>query len=104
MNAAAYLPSSALPGNMAPVVAPRPTANFAAAKKAAQDFEAVFITQMLGQMSEGISTDGPFGGGPGEAMFRSLMFDEYGKQIAAQGGFGLAREVTSELLRFQEKH
>ena len=31
-------------------------------------------------------TDGPFGGGQGEEMFRSLMIDEYGKQIEAQGG------------------
>ncbi len=86
----------------APITAPAPTANVAAAKKAAQDFESVFISQMLGQMYEGISTDGPFGGGQGEAMFRSLMLDEYGKQVAAQGGIGIADAVTKELLRHQE--
>ena len=53
-------------------------------------------------MFDGISTDGPFGGGQGEAMFRSLMLDEYGKQIAAQGGIGLADAVTRELLKTQE--
>jgi Rod binding domain-containing protein len=36
-------------------------------------------------------------------MFRSLMLDEYGKQIAGQGGFGLAKAVTRELLSTQEK-
>ncbi len=82
--------------------APAATANVKAAKKAAQDFEAVFITQMLGQMFSGISTDGPFGGGQGEQMFRSLMIDEYGKQIAAQGGIGLADTVTRQLLKNQE--
>jgi Rod binding domain-containing protein len=35
-------------------------------------------------------------------MFRSLMLDEYGKQIAAQGGIGLADTVTRELLKTQE--
>ena len=65
-------------------------------------FEGVFITQFLGEMFDGISTDGPFGGGQGEEMFRSLMIDEYGKQIAAQGGFGLADAVTRELLKTQE--
>ena len=57
----------------------------AVAKKAAQEFEGVFITQFLGQMFSGIPTDGPFGGGQGEEMFRSLMVDEYGKQIDSAG-------------------
>jgi peptidoglycan hydrolase FlgJ len=71
-------------------------------KKAAQDYEATFVTQMLGQMFEGIQTDGMFGGGQGEQMFRSLMLDEYGKKIASQGGIGLADAVTRELLKHQE--
>lgn len=87
-----------------PVQAPSPTANAAAAKKAAQQFESVFITECLGQMFEGIPTDGPFGGGQGEEMFRSLMTDEYAKQIEQQGGFGLAASVTQQLLKLQEAH
>lgn len=86
----------------APIKAPQATHNAAAAKKAAQDFEAVFIAQMLGQMFEGIPTDGPFGGGQGEAVFRSLMMDQYGKEIASQGGIGLADTVTRQLLSMQE--
>ena len=86
----------------APVLAPQKTNNTAVAKTAAQNFEGVFLSQFLGQMFEGISTDGPFGGGQGEQMFRSLMLDEYGKQIAAQGGIGLASSVTRELLKTQE--
>lgn len=88
--------------NSAPIKAPMTTSDPTVASKAAQDFEAVFISQMLGQMYEGISTDGPFGGGQGEAMFRSLMLDQYGKQIAAQGGIGIADAVTRELLKHQE--
>ena len=85
-----------------PVAPPQATANVARAKQAAQDFEAVFLSQMLGTMFEGVSTDGPFGGGQGEAMFRSLMVDQYAKNIAAQGGMGLANAVTRELLQTQE--
>lgn len=85
-----------------PINAPIPTADVAKAKKTAQDFEGVFLTQMLSQMFSGLSTDGPFGGGQGESMFRSLMLDEYGKQIAAQGGIGIASKVTAELLKHQE--
>ncbi|MBV9542573.1 MAG: rod-binding protein [Alphaproteobacteria bacterium] len=73
-----------------------------AARNVATQFESVFITQMLGEMFNGLSTDGPFGGGQGEAMFRSLMMDEYGRQIASQGGFGLADAVTRQLLKHQE--
>jgi Rod binding domain-containing protein len=73
------------------------------ATKVAKDFEAVFINEMLGSMFEGISTDGPFGGGPGEAIFRSMMIDNYSKTLSAQGGFGLADAVKRELLHTQEK-
>jgi Rod binding domain-containing protein len=73
-----------------------------AAREAATQFESVFVTQMLGEMFNGLDTNGPFGGGQGEAMFRSLMMDEYGKQITAQGGFGLTDAVTRQLLKTQE--
>ena len=53
-------------------------------------------------MFEGIKTDGPFGGGQGEQMFRSLMLDQYGKQIAERGGFGLSDAITRALLSHQE--
>ena len=86
----------------APVKAPAPTANYAAAKKAAEQFESVFVSEFLGSMFDGISTDGEFGGGEGEAMFRPLLLDEYGKQLTAQGGFGLSQAVTRQLLQAQE--
>jgi Rod binding domain-containing protein len=86
----------------APVQAPHATANVAAAKKAAQDFESVFLSQLMGSMFEGISTDPPFGGGQGEQMFRSMMIDEYAKKITAQGGIGLSDIVTRQLLKGQE--
>ncbi|MDE2135174.1 MAG: rod-binding protein [Alphaproteobacteria bacterium] len=86
----------------APFLAPRQTTDPATATKVAKEFEGVFLSQFLGAMFDGISTDGPFGGGQGEQMFRSLMLDEYGKQIVAQGGIGLASTVSRELLKTQE--
>jgi Rod binding domain-containing protein len=79
-----------------------PAKNASQAAKAAQDFEAVFINEFMGAMFEGIKTDGPFGGGPGESIFRSLMIDQYSKAVAKQGGFGLATAVKNELLHAQE--
>ena len=84
------------------VQTPHQTNDPVTAKKTAQEFEGVFLSQFLSQMFDGISADGPCGGGQGEMMFRSLMIDEYGKQIAAQGGIGLADAVTRELLKTQE--
>lgn len=86
----------------APLAAPAKSANYQTAHKAASEFEGVFIGQFIGQMFEGISTDGPFGGGQGEEMFRSMMIDQYGKQIAGRGGFGLADAITKALLIHQE--
>lgn len=71
--------------------------------KVAQDFEAMAIGELLRPMFEGLSTDGPFGGGQGEAVFRSLLTDEYAKAIAKAGGIGLAEPVARELLAIQEQ-
>jgi peptidoglycan hydrolase FlgJ len=89
--------------NSAPVQTPQATKNAEAAEKAGTQYEGVFVSEFLGQMFEGISTDGPFGGGEGEEMFRGLMIDEYGKQIESQGGFGLSSAITRQLLHEQEK-
>ncbi|MBF0392532.1 MAG: rod-binding protein [Alphaproteobacteria bacterium] len=85
-----------------PLRAPRADGTPEGVKKAAQDFEAVFLAQMLGHMFEGIETDGIFGGGHGEQMFRSMMVDEYGKQMARRGGIGLADHIEREMLKMQE--
>src|SRR5262249_56915191 len=85
----------------AQVKAPVAGATREATQKVAKQFEGVLISQMLNSMFEGVKTDGMFGGGEGEEMFRSMMVDEYGKQMARQGGLGLADHVTRELLKRQ---
>ncbi|NNE82783.1 MAG: hypothetical protein HKN28_02315 [Alphaproteobacteria bacterium] len=72
------------------------------AEKAAESFEAFFISQMLSDMFSGIETDPLFGGGQGETVFRSLMIDEYGKSLASNGGIGIADSVLGEIIRLQE--
>jgi Rod binding domain-containing protein len=85
-----------------PAAKPAMAKNEAEATKAAKDFEALFVNEFLGAMFEGVQTDGPFGGGPGEAIFRSMMLDQYSKTIASQGGFGLSDAVKRQLLAAQE--
>ncbi len=84
-----------------PVALPGAPKNIAAIGKAAKEFESVFVSQFLGSMFSGISTDGPFGGGQGEEMFRSLMVDQYAGAMEKQGGFGLAASVQREMLKMQ---
>ena len=69
---------------------------------AARDFEAVFLAQMFEQMWAEVPTDGPMGGGTGERIFRSLMIQDIGRQMASQGGMGLADAVKRELLAMQQ--
>jgi len=78
------------------------TADTTKAAKAAKDYESVFISQFLGSMFSGIKTDGLTGGGQGEEMFRSLMINEFGKGIEQRGGFGLAAQMKTQLLKHQE--
>jgi Rod binding domain-containing protein len=75
----------------------------ARAGDAAQEFESVFVAEMLKPMFEGISTDAPFGGGKGEEVFRGMMLQEYGKIIARSGGVGLADSIKTEMIKMQEQ-
>jgi len=68
----------------------------------AEDFEAFFVSMMTESMMSGIKTDGPFGGGQGEKVFRSILVQEYGKEAASQGNFGIADAVRQQLLKMQE--
>ena len=74
----------------------------AKAHKAAVDFEGFFIAMALEDMFAGIKTDGPFGGGNGEKIFRSMLLQQYGKTIAEQNSFGLTDAVQREMMRHQE--
>ena len=72
------------------------------ARKVATDFESMFLSQMIGHMSEGVKVDKTFGGGHGEEMFKPMLNDEYAKAIAKSGGVGIADSVYRELMRGQE--
>ena len=75
--------------------------NAARIRETAEQFEASFLAQMLKPMFEGISTDGPFGGGEAEGTWRSFMIDEMAKTTVRAGGIGLADTVMAEMIRMQ---
>lgn len=72
------------------------------ARKVAEDFESVFLSQMLQPMFAEIEPEAPFGGGPAEDVWRGMLVDEYGKIIAKGGGIGIADAVFRQILKQQE--
>jgi Rod binding domain-containing protein len=79
-------------------------ADLPAIRKAASDFESVFASEMLSHMFSGIGTNGMFGGGHGEEMFRSLLVDQYGKALARSGTLGIADQVAAQMIKAQGGH
>lgn len=71
-------------------------------ERAAKEFEAVFLSEMMKPMFADIKPDPVFGGGKGEEIFNGMMRQEYGKMMSERGGIGIAEQVKAELLRIQE--
>lgn len=74
-----------------------PTPAETAERKAAQQFEAAFLSEMLKYTGINKPSDS-FGGGAGEEAFASFLTDEYARLLAERGGIGIAQQVF-ELLK-----
>jgi peptidoglycan hydrolase FlgJ len=69
----------------------------------AREFESVFLAQMLNTMTAGLGEKTGFDGGHAESQWRTLQNEQMARQIVrGGGGFGLAEQVSRELLRQQE--
>jgi Rod binding domain-containing protein len=71
------------------------------AKKSSQEFEAVFLGQILNTMSEGLQQDTGFDGGSAETQWRTLLNEYTARNIAQKGGVGLSDGIMREALRTQ---
>ena len=93
---------------IAPPTAPAttlPPQQVAKIQKAAQDFEAMAIGQMLQPMFDTVDqSKGAFGGGEGEQAWKPMMISSMAKNMAAHGGLGLAQPIMQQMLRMQEMH
>lgn len=67
----------------------------------ARQFEGVFAGQVAKIMMESAEMDGDFTGGSGESMFRGIMAEQIGNQIAQGRGLGLASAVEAQIIRMQ---
>jgi Rod binding domain-containing protein len=87
-----------------PAVVPTDTAAQAVQRarvhKVAKDFEASFLSVMLGEMFKDVSA-GDFGGGQAEEAFKTMMTDAFAKSMTNHGGVGLAPALTRQMLTLQ---
>lgn len=88
--------------NKAPSMPSKEAKNLAQAKETAEDFEAFFMTKMMESMFEGVSTEGMFGGGHAEKIYRSMLLNEYGKVIAKTGTVGVSDSIMQSIIQMQE--
>lgn len=71
-----------------------------ALRHAAQEFEAVFLAQVLGTMTQGVG-DGLLGDAH-VGVFHQMLNEEIAKLISRTGGIGVADAVLREMLKVQE--
>jgi flagellar protein FlgJ len=66
--------------------------------KASQDFEALFIKQMLDVMRKTIhKEDDLLAGGLGQDVYEDMLYGEYAKKMATTAQFGLADMIYRQL-------
>jgi len=65
-------------------------------KKAAIEFEAIFLQELL-KNAHPKNTRGIFGGGMGEEMFMDQLTQERARAMASSGGLGIAKLIEEEL-------
>lgn len=71
-------------------------------KKTADDFESMFLEQMVDRMTQSTETEGPLGeNGTGGSVWRSMLSNEYAKGIAKSGGVGISDQIMRSMIQMQ---
>jgi flagellar protein FlgJ len=66
-------------------------------KKACQDFESIFLNQMLSKMREAVPKSDLMGHSQAEETFQGMLDDELAKQMSANGGIGLGATLYRQI-------
>lgn len=66
-------------------------------KKACEDFEALFVAQLMKEMRETIPESGLMDGGQAEEIYMSLLDTHLSHEIASSGSLGLAKQLYEQL-------
>jgi len=75
------------------------TKDVAQVRRAAQEFEAIVLGQMLKTMRQASATGPVALTGTSQKLYRDLMDDELAKVVSKKGGVGLADILVRDLLR-----
>lgn len=65
-------------------------------KKAAREFEALFINNLFKVMRESVPKGGLLDGGRGEEIYTSMLDEALSAELAKRGGIGLANIVLKQ--------
>ena len=65
--------------------------------KVCQEFEAIFIKQMLNVMRKTVVKNELFHGGFVEEVFEDMLYDDYAQKMAQNGHFGLSEMLYKQL-------
>lgn len=65
--------------------------------KACQDFEAIFVKQMISSMKKTVEKSGMLDGGFAEDVYEDMLYDEYAQKIAANARLGISDMLYRQL-------
>ena len=65
--------------------------------KAAEDFQSIFIKQMLDTMRKTVNKTSETEQSQGEAIFEDMLYDEYAKKMSKSAGFDLADNLYRQM-------
>lgn len=68
-----------------------------ALRKACEDFEAIFVKEMLKSMKSTINKSGLLDGGFAEEIYDDMLYDEYAKKMTKTANFGIAETLYKQL-------
>lgn len=85
------------PLNKEAQAAPSQAREEAKLKEACQQFEQLFLNQMLAQMRKTVPKGTMMGGGQSEEMFNGMLDQERAKVWAQEGGIGLANMLFQQM-------
>lgn len=72
----------------------------ASLKAVAEEFEALFLQQLLQQMRKTVPESELFGDRKAEKLFESLLDEEMSVEMSKAGGIGLSRIIYEQLVNF----
>ena len=65
--------------------------------KAAEDFQSIFIKQMLDTMRKTVHKESETEQSQGEQVFEDMLYDEYSKKMSKSAGFDLADNLYRQM-------